>query len=358
MRKLLAVASLLIVLSAPGAAGQQPVFAPFGIIPILDAYLESLRVQTGIPGMSAALVRDGVVLWEKGYGLQNVTSRLRATPDTPYMAGELSAALAATLLLQCVEQKHLQLDRTLGDYEIEIPETGSTLRQILSHTAANVEAEPFFYSPERFAQLTAVMERCAPQPYRKSVSHRILNFLAMRDSVPGTDLRDPELALPEGLYEPVELERYRQVLARMAIGYKVDARGRAERTEVPPATMSASGGLVTTVRDLAKLDGALDQNLLLLPTTRLQAWTPVTTNRETLAPTGLGWFVQSYQGQRVVWQFGIVPNAYSSLMIKLPERNLTLILLANSDRMNMPFLLHQGDVTRSLFAQVFLKLVS
>ena len=357
MRKLLAVASLLIVLAGAGTAGQQPVFAPYGIIPILDAYIESLRVQAGIPGMSAALVRDGVVLWEKGYGFQNVTARLRATPDTPYMAGELSGTLAATLLLQCVEQKHLQLDRTLGDYAVEIPETGSTLRQLLSHTTADVAAEPFVYSPERYAQLTAVMERCAPQPYRKSVSHRILNFLAMTDSVPGTDLRDPELALPEGLYEPVELERYRQVLARLAVGYKVDSRGRVERTDVPPAAMSASGGLVTTVRDLAKLDGALDQNLLLLESTRLQAWTPVMTHRDQPAPTGLGWFVQSYRGQRVVWQFGIVPNAYSSLMIKLPERNLTLILLANSDRLNTPFLLHQGDVARSLFARVFLSLV-
>ena len=59
-----------------------------------------------------------------------------------------------------------------------------------------------------------------------------------------------------------------------------------------------------------------------------------------------------------MWTFGVVPNAYSSLIIKLPERNLTLILLANSDRLNSPFMLQQGDLTRSLFAQLFLKLVT
>lgn len=357
MRKLLGLASLAVVLWSTGTAGQQPIFTPFGIVPVLDPYLESLRQQTGIPGMSAALVRDGVVLWEKGYGFQNVTSRLRATPDTPYLVGEAAGSLAAILLLQCVEQRHLELDRPLGRYGLQVPDGDATLRQVLSHTYRDPEAEPFLYNPERYAQLTGVVEHCAPQAYRKSVSHRILNRLAMVDSVPGTDLRDPALELQQGLFEPLELDRYRRVLTRLATGYKVDSRGRLEVTLVPPASVHAAGGLVSTVRDLAKLDGALDADVLLLEETTNQAWQPVV-HRGAPVPTGLGWFVQSHRGQRIVWTFGVVPNAYSSLIIKLPERNLTLILLANSDRLNTPFMLQQGDLTRSLFAQVFLKLVT
>ena len=357
MRKLLALAPLVLLLWSTGIAGQQPIFTPFGIIPVLDPYLESLRQQTGVPGMSAALVRDGVVLWEKGYGFQNVTSRLRATADTPYLVGEVSGSLAAVLLLQCVEQRHLELDRPLGQYNVEVPDGNATLRQVLSYTNTDPAAEPFLYNPDRYAQLAGVMERCAPQPYRKSVAHRILNRLAMVDSVPGTDLRDPELELPEGLFEPRDLERYRSVLARLAVGYKVDNRGRTEPTQLPGLAMSAHNGLVSTVRDLARLDGALDADLLLLEETTEQAWQPVV-HRGAQMPTGLGWFVQSYRGQRIVWTFGVVPNAYASLIIKLPERNLTLILLANSDRLNTPFMLQQGDLTRSLFAQLYLKLVT
>ncbi len=357
MRKLFGAASLVVLLWSTGITGQQPVFTPFGIIPVLDPYLDALRQQAAIPGMSAALVRDGVVLWEKGYGFQNVATRLRATPDTPYMVGEAAGSLAAVLLLQCVEQRHLELDRPLGQYGIQVPDGNATLRQVLSHTNLDPEAEPFLYNPERFSQLARVMERCAPQPYRKSVAHRILNRLAMVDSVPGTDLKDPDVELQEGLFEPFELERYRRVMTRLATGYKVDSRGRAEVTQVPPTPVSAVGGLVSTVRDLAKLDGALDADLLLLEETTAQAWQPVV-HRGAAMPTGLGWFVQTHRGQRVVWTFGVVPNAYSSLIIKLPERNLSLILLANSDRLNTPFMLQQGDLMRSLFAQLYLTLVT
>jgi CubicO group peptidase (beta-lactamase class C family) len=357
MRKLIALACVALV-SGTVLTGQQPIFTPFGILPVLDSYLEALRLQSGIPGMSAAVVRDGVVLWEKGYGFQNIATRERATPSTPYLIGDASGMLAAVLILQCVEQRRLGLDTPLRQIGIDIPEAAATLRDLLSHRQPESQGEPFLYNPERYGQITAAIEWCAPQPYRKSVSHRILNRMAMVDSVPGTDLRDRNLLLPEALYDDSDLERYRRVLDRMAPGYRVDTHGRADRLELPAITMSAAGGLVSTVRDLARLDGGLDGGDLLLEETLAQAWLPVNGYRGTQIPTGLGWFVQSYNGQRVVWHFGNVPNAYSSLIIKLPERNVTFILLANSDRLVAPYQLPAGDVSRSPFATLFLKLVT
>ena len=112
LRTFFAAAAAVLTLASAGTSGQQPpVFAPAGMLPLLDTYLESLRQQAGIPGMSAAVVRDGVIVWEKGYGFQNVTARVRATPDTPYVVGDVSGTLAAVLLLQCVEQRRLDLDR-------------------------------------------------------------------------------------------------------------------------------------------------------------------------------------------------------------------------------------------------------
>ena len=122
--------------------------------------------------MSAAIVRDGVILWEKGYGFQNVATRERATPATPYLVGDATGTLAAVLMLQCVEQRRLELDTPLGQYGIDIPERDATLRDLLSHARPEAQGEPFLYNPDRYAQLTAAMEWCAPQPYRKSVSHR------------------------------------------------------------------------------------------------------------------------------------------------------------------------------------------
>jgi CubicO group peptidase (beta-lactamase class C family) len=360
----LALLAGLVVLAGAATSGQQPSLpTQAGSIAVLDGYLEALRQQSGIPGMSATILRDGVPVWEKGYGFQNVAARVRATPDTPYLVGDLSGTLAAVLLLQCVEERRLDLDEPLRRYNAAGTEPDATLRQILSHTPAPPATEPFVYNPDRYAQLTRLMEWCAPQPYRKSVAHRLLNRLAMRDSVPGTDLRDPNLPLPEGLFDADDLDRYRQVLSRIAVPYKVDGKGRAERNDLPGVPIDASGGLVSTVRDLAKLDAALDRGPLddssapglLRPETLAAAWSPAERGG-VASPMGLGWFVQTYKSERIVWHFGYVLNGYSSLIVKVPARGLTFILLANGDGLSAPFQLQSGDVTRSLFATLFLRL--
>jgi CubicO group peptidase (beta-lactamase class C family) len=359
LRRLLVSLAAVLAVAVVSRAQQQPtIFTPGGTLPVLESYLESLRLQSGIPGMSAAVVREhGEIAWDKGFGYENVATRVRATADTPYVVGDLTGTLTAALLLQCVEQRRITLDEPFEKFGLSAPEPTATLRQLLSHSAPG--GTGFAYSPPRYAHLADLMEWCAPQPFRKSVAHRILNRLVMYDSAPGTDWKDPELSLPEGLFEASDVDRYRRVLDRLAVPYKVTNRTRVERTELPATGITATGGLVSTVRDLAKFDGGLDgeEGSLLDADTLAAAWTPAPTLAGTASPMGLGWFVQTYRGERLVWHFGNVPNAYSSLILKLPARKLTFILLANSDGLSAPFDLQQGDVTSSLFASLFLKLV-
>jgi CubicO group peptidase (beta-lactamase class C family) len=341
--------------SAVARAQQSPAPTPFSI-QLFERYLELLRAQAGIPGMSAILLQDSKTVWERGFGHQDLEFRVPATPDTPYLIGDLSQPFAAVLLMQCVEQRRFELDGLLREHGAALPEEGATLRQVLSHSSAAVDGEPFRYDPERFTQLTSAMEWCAPQPYRKSVSHRLLERLAMKDSVPGSDLADPSV-VPAELWDATILERYQHVLERLAIPYRLDRRRRAIRSDpLPPERLTAASGLVSTVRDLARFDAAIDDGILLREDTLRVAWTNAIGRTGTPIPTGLGWFVQSYSGEPVVWHFSLVPNAYSGLVMKLPARRVTLILLANSDALSAPFQLSSGDATRSVFATLFLRL--
>jgi CubicO group peptidase (beta-lactamase class C family) len=354
MRRLASLALLALVLTAPTAARQSPVTQDIGTT-AFESYVESLRQQAGIPAISGALVQDGVVVWERGLGFANVEGKVRATPDTPYPVADLSQPFAAVLLLQCVEQRRLELDAPLQQYGVTTQDQPATLRQLLSHSA-NAAGGAFKYDLERYAQLTGAMEYCAPQPYRKSVAHRLLERLAMIDSVPGRDMRGPEAAA-DGLFTQAALERYARSLERMAVPYRVDKNRRATRNEVPVDGLTAASGLVSTVRDLARFDAALDSGILMDKETLAASWSPTLAPDRSPLPTGLGWFVQNYRGTPVVWHFGVVPNAYSALIVKVPSRRATMILLANSDGLVSPFQLEAGDVTRSLFASVFLRML-
>jgi len=56
----------------------------------------------------------------------------------------------------------------------------------------------------------------------------------------------------------------------------------------------------------------------------------------------------------VVWEFGAAENSSSSLIVMVPRRGLTLILLANSDGLAKSFGLAAGDLTVSPFGRLFL----
>jgi CubicO group peptidase (beta-lactamase class C family) len=348
---------LTAVLSALAAADShaQPPSDLAARLARLDASLEILRRVYAIPGLSAAVVADQRVVWEKGFGFEDVERGRAATPDTPYPVASLTKTFTSALLLQCVEEARLNLEDPIQKYTTRIPEAGATVRDVLAHTSEQTPGQVFRYNGDRFLELTAVVEACAGQPYRVALARRILDPLAMRDSVPGHDLEslDPTF---QPLFDPGMLERYRAVLRRIAKPYsRANPLGLAP-SDYPPRGINASAGLVSTVRDLASYDAALDLHLLLAEETQEGAWTPTVSRGGGTSPYGLGWFVQQYRRERVVWHFGDWPGSFSSLLLKVPERNLTLILLANSDGLSEPFPLAGGDVTSSTFAALFLRL--
>ena len=95
-------------------------------------YVDGLRLQGGIPGLSAAVVRDGRIVWEQGLGFQDVEARIPATPDTPYPIASIAKTFTSTLLLQCVEQGRLDLDAAMRQYTSAVPDASATVRHVLS----------------------------------------------------------------------------------------------------------------------------------------------------------------------------------------------------------------------------------
>jgi hypothetical protein len=106
--------------------------------------------------------------------------------------------------------------------------------------------------------------------------------------------------------------------------------------------------------DLAKYDIAIDRDLVYSQQAKRQVWTTGVSSAGQPFPYGLGWFVFNIGGSRMPWHYGWYPDAYSSLLFKVPDRQLTLILLACTDRASSIFWPGNGDPIRSAFVTAFL----
>jgi CubicO group peptidase (beta-lactamase class C family) len=317
-------------------------------------FLDSLRKQAGIPGLAAAIVGNNDIIWERAFGRQDLEHLIATRTDTPFHLDGVTQMFAATMALRCVEEGTLDLDDPIGKYQPNLSEPGATIRQLLSHTSGGSDNLVFLYRPERLEPLRSVLRTCTKNSFRESLAN-LLDRLAMFDSVPGPDIIHLEPPA-EGIPTAAAVKRYTSVLERLAVPYAVDQKGRASLSAYSATTLTAAGGLISTVRDVAQFILALRKGVLLRPETLALAWrAPLASDGQRL-PHGLGWFVQSFNGETVVWQYGVGDNGSSSLVVTVPSRGLTLILLANSTGLAKPFPLAAGDLTVSPFGRLFLGL--
>lgn len=351
MRRAILAAVLGVVVLA-----RVPVQAEDLVYTRLADYLEALRQQTGIPGLAAVLVGRSDILWERGFGYQDVARALPMRPDTPTHLDGLTQTVTAAVILECAESNRVDLDAPIATYRKDAPEPGATLHQLLSHTNGPSAAAAFNYRPDRLDALASAVKACTGDSHRETISN-VLNRLAMADSVPGPDILT--LAPPaEGLPNDAERAQYAEALARLATPYGVDGSKRVYPAPFSASTLTASTGLIASARDYARFDLALRGGDLVSEEMLEAAWSPSGTDAAGRAlPYGLGWFVQGYNGESVVWQFGSGgDNGSSSLVVTLPSRGLTLVLLANSTGLVKSFQFEKGDVTTSPFARIFLSL--
>jgi CubicO group peptidase (beta-lactamase class C family) len=343
-----ALVALALVVHSARPAAQDLVWARF------EQYLDALRLQAGIPALSALIMQDQRVVWEVGLGMADVEASVRATPDTPYHIAGLTEPFAAVLVLQCAERGTLDLSSPMSAF-VRGADTTATVGQVLSHTADGTPGAAFRQNEARFATLATVVDSCTERPYRVALARDVLDRMGMNNSVPGADIdHAPADVLDD--FDARDLARYRALLQRLAKPYRVDRNNKATLSRYPDVGLDAVGGIVATVRELGKFDIGHDQGILMAPSTVAFAFSPSISTSGRALPYGAGWFVQTYNNERIVWQYSLWPDATSSLILKVPGRELTLVLLANSDGLSAPFQLERGDVTTSLFARLFLRL--
>jgi CubicO group peptidase (beta-lactamase class C family) len=308
-----------------------------------EGKLEQLRKKYGIPGMAGLVAQSNHIVWARGFGLANRETGAAATPDTVFHLASLTKPFAAVVLLQLVEAGQLDLDAPVSEFGITLPMTNGVVRvrHLLTHTSEGEPGKSYRYNGTRFGELDKVLHRTTGKTFAELARERILDPLQLTNTAPN----------------PAQIEACRHAgrdaaafARRLARGYNSEDLRPVEYKK----HFVTAAGLVSTVGDLAKFSLAWDDNRLLRSETKHLAFSPATSTTGKALPYGLGWFVQQRKAAKVVWHYGWwVGN--SSLILKVPEEQLTFVLLANSDGLSRKFDLGRDEnVARSPFAREFL----
>jgi CubicO group peptidase (beta-lactamase class C family) len=134
-----------------------------------------VRSDLKIPGLSAAITKNGRTVWARGYGQADRESGRAATPETVYHLASLTKPFAATVIMQLVEGGMLDLETPVSDYGINLEAQGVVrVKHLLSHTSEGVPGAAFRYSGNRFAYLDEVIRAASGRTFCDLLNERLL----------------------------------------------------------------------------------------------------------------------------------------------------------------------------------------
>jgi len=306
-----------------------------------------------LPGFIAGVVQNGRLDMVQTEGFADLEKQIPMRRDHIFYVASITKTFTAVMMMQYAQEKKIALDDYLLDYPFltvgltpnRLLDPDTRLKHFLSHTSEGTPGDHFVYSGNRYNFVYGVFEKMSGNTHHydacaQEFKKRIAGPLNLSSTLSGypADKGDPHIP-------------------RIVTAYLINKRyttpavdsGAPGGTTHFPAT-----GLLTTVDDLARYMIALDENALLTPGSYSHMTEPFALNDGRRSPYGLGWSTQVIGGQSVHWHYGY-GDSFSALVIRIPKKKVSFILLCNSGVASAPFFLGYGNLLTSPFAVAFLR---
>lgn len=299
---------------------------------------------TGSPGCALAVVKDGRIIYERGYGMANLELSVAITPQSVFDIGSVSKEITAMAMLLLVQDGKISLEDDIRKYVPELPDYGNTitLRNMLNHTSGlrNYDdlfdlvgipeadlttdrdaleltvrqkgvnfkpGEEFLYSDTNFFLMSIVVKRVTGQTLRQFAQERIFG--------------------PLGMISTHYHDDHTMIVARRATGYAPHNGGGFEM-DMSNFEQVGDGSVMTTVEDLFKWDQNFEHPEVGGPESIRQLTSPGKLNNGQAIPYGMGLFIDHYRGLKWIHHSGEWVG-YRAAFSRFPEQHFSTLLTCN-----------------------------
>lgn len=325
-----------------------------GLIARQREIVESSMAETEVPGVAVAIVAEGSIVAEAGFGFRNVEKRLPVTPESITSVASVTKSFTGIAAMQMVEAGKLWLDEPavsyLSDFRVKDPEASRkmTTRMFLSHKSGmgrtghqqamfdedierpyasrrdlvsrlaevELQTEPnasFSYCNEGYVTTSAIIESLSGTSFEEQVESRIFGPLGMHDS-------------------RIRFRDWRSATNSMINYTKRDGEFTPAYLPSDYEVYAATGGVCSTAHDLALYAIATmdyHNNSTLSAGSLEQMHSISNPYGDTGWGYGLGWEIAWTAAGKIVSHSG-GQNGISTHLLTVPGERLGVVVLTNS----------------------------
>jgi len=339
---------LLVILMLAGVApAQTATRAPQSFeLTAIDAYIAASVKEKGLVGLSVAIMRDGEIVFAKGYGQRSLEDALPIEPETSFAVASVTKQFTCACVLLLAEEGKLSVKDPVARYFPHLTRAGDiTLLDLMQHTSGypdyypldfvdrrllkpitfdqmlkdytsgKLDFEPgsrFSYSNTGYILLGGVVEKVSGEPFGDFLQRRILTPLKMEHS---------RFGRPVGL-------------ASAATGYNAFALDPPEPAiSEAEGWIDAAGGLWASASDLLRWDLELVSGNVLKPESYELMIAPRKLTSGRISNYGCGLRFELQNGDTILSHTGGV-SGFASYNGLLPRSRSGLVVLSNTEHIS------------------------
>lgn len=328
MRKIILILSIIIFIVSCQIKQEK-----VNLISSFENEILEIKNYYKIPAISIVISKNDKTIFEKYLGDSDLENAIHNDSTTLFPVASITKVFTSIVLLRLFEEGKLSEEDYVNEFFQNRPfQDNIKIKHILSHTSQGIQPGENFYYSSRFSILTQIIEKSTNHTFEDEVNRVIIKPLKLdhtfllKDSIQ-LSKRDEHFARPYSLSDNSEV-----IEGTIEYGF------------------SSSAGIVSTPRDLLILDDYLNNDFLISHSSKSKMYSSF---KEGL-PYGYGFFNQSFDGKKIVWVYGQY-DSYSSLWVKVPSENITMIILSNNNLSSDSSRLIYGNINTSLFGLSFLK---
>jgi CubicO group peptidase (beta-lactamase class C family) len=303
--------------------------------------------RTDEPGLVVGVVKDGALVYRRGFGMASLETAIANTPKTRMRIGSTSKHFTCLLALLLAEDGKLDMDAPIRTYVPELTGPGGdpTVRELVQHRGGSrCYLDLGFVGhgmsvPPRGAALAAQVRQSGrnfdpgtAMIYNNGGYHLVSIAIERVGGAPFEAQLKTRLFDPVGMPDTASVPSDHDITPGIATMHTPGRGGRWRRGLFPSEEVRGEGAIVSTVDDMLRWMAHLRARDRF---GSAETWAAMTTRPRyadgTLGAYGLGLMLDTYRGLRAVHHAGGVMGG-SSQMLTLPDDGLDVIIMANGGR--------------------------
>jgi CubicO group peptidase (beta-lactamase class C family) len=334
--------------------------------PSIDAVVERTLKTFDVPGVAVGAVKDGKLVFAKGYGVRKLGAPEPVSPDTLFGIASHTKAFTAAALAILVDEGKVKWDDPvvdhLPDFQLFDPYVTRelTIRDLLTHRCGLGlgAGDLMFFPPSDFTRDEMVRRLRHVKPatsFRSKYAYNNLMYLVAGQVIEKVSGKTWDDFVTERVFKKLGMNASNTSVKKFNPGDNVAYPHAKENDKLVPLEFSpldnnaAAGAINSSVNDVSKwviaqLNGGKidDKNRLFSPAQAKEMWSGVTVMpisaaadalgaaKPSFQEYALGWTVSDYRGHKLVWHTGGLAGMVTRITL-VPGSKVGVIVLTNQE---------------------------